>query len=173
MEMEIERKFLVKEIPENLESFPHTLIEQGYLCTNPVVRVRRDGDTYYMTYKGSGKMVRTEYNLPLNAEAYAHLAAKADGYRITKTRYRIPLDHTNQNSRKASCRPATDPSSYAGFIAELDVFTAPGTFVMVEVEFESEEQANTFMPPEWFGEDVTFQREYHNSYMSRFGIPTT
>ena len=39
--MEIERKFLLKEIPENLDTCPYCLIEQGYLCTSPVVRIRR------------------------------------------------------------------------------------------------------------------------------------
>lgn len=84
--MEIERKFLIKTLPHNLESYPHHEIEQGYLCTGPVVRVRKQDDAYYLTYKGSGKMVREEYNLHLTAEAYAHLIEKADGHRITKTR---------------------------------------------------------------------------------------
>ena len=77
--MEIERKFVPVKLPDNLESYPHTRIEQGYLCTTPVVRVRRDGDSYYMTYKGAGMMVREEYNLPLTKEAYEHLIVKADG----------------------------------------------------------------------------------------------
>ena len=62
--MEIERKFLIKELPENLETYPSHLIEQAYLCTKPVVRIRRQDDDYYMTYKGGGLMAREEYNLP-------------------------------------------------------------------------------------------------------------
>ena len=42
--MEIERKYLIKQLPENLTSFEHHLIEQGYLCTEPVVRIRRQDD---------------------------------------------------------------------------------------------------------------------------------
>ena len=45
--MEIERKFLIKELPENLEAYPSHLIEQAYLCTKPVVRIRRQDDDYY------------------------------------------------------------------------------------------------------------------------------
>lgn len=150
--MEIERKFLVKQLPEALESFVSLRIEQGYLCTKPVVRVRRQDDEYYLTYKGGGKMVREEYNLPLNEEAYEHLIQKADGFRIRKTRYRIPL---------AEQEP---------LIADLDIFSEPGELVMVEVEFPSKEAADAFVPPAWFGEEVTFSKEYHNSYMSRFGI---
>lgn len=124
-------------------------IEQAYLCTEPVVRVRREDETYYMTYKGSGMMSREEYNLPLTAEAYEHLREKADGNVISKTRYLIPLSQEN-------------------LTAEVDVFEAPfEPLVMAEVEFESGEQAERFLPPDWFGEEVTFDGRYHNSYMSR------
>lgn len=74
--MEIERKFLIKQIPEGCTSFPCRQIEQAYLNTDPVVRVRRDNDDYYLTYKGKGLLSREEYNLPLNKEAYEHLLAK-------------------------------------------------------------------------------------------------
>ncbi len=63
--MEIERKYLLKQLPSNLDSYASKKIAQGYLCTSPVVRVRRSNDSYYMTYKGAGLMVREEYNLPL------------------------------------------------------------------------------------------------------------
>lgn len=146
--MEIERKYLIKNMPK-LENYKYHKIEQAYLCTNPVVRVRREDESYYMTYKGGGMMAREEYNLPLNREAYEHLIQKADGNVIGKTRYLIPLE-------------------LEGLTIELDVFDSPfESLVLAEVEFESEEQANTFQPPEWFGEDVTFDGRYHNSYMSK------
>ena len=144
--MEIERKFLIKNLPENLEQYDHKEIAQGYLCTSPVVRIRRSNDDYYLTYKGKGMMVREEYNLPLTKEAYLHLKEKIDGRLIEKTRDLISL---------------TDKLT-----AELDVFhgdLAPLT--LVEVEFESVEEANAFTAPEWFGEDVTNDGRYHNSNM--------
>ena len=55
--MEIERKFLVQSLPEHLESFPFHQIEQGYLCTEPVVRIRRQDEEYFLTYKSKGLMV--------------------------------------------------------------------------------------------------------------------
>ena len=70
--MEIERKYLVKELPKHLEQYPVKVISQGYLNTDPVVRVRRSNDKYTLTYKGKGLMVREEYNLPLNKEAFDH-----------------------------------------------------------------------------------------------------
>ena len=54
--MEIERKYLLHELPDNLEQYPHRRIEQGYLCTAPVVRIRKQDDSYWLTYKGSGMM---------------------------------------------------------------------------------------------------------------------
>ncbi|SEW35062.1 CYTH domain-containing protein [[Clostridium] fimetarium] len=146
--MEIERKFLITKLPENLSIYKCRNIEQGYLSTNPVVRVRKDNEDYFLTYKGSGKMVREEYNLPLTKESYYHLIQKADGNIITKKRYEIPT-HDN-------------------LIIELDLFE--GLFqgiTLAEVEFESEEQANSYTPPEWFGLDVTYSSEYHNSNMSK------
>ena len=82
--MEIERKFLIRRLPEDLEQYPFRLLEQGYLNTDPVVRVRKEDDDHYLTYKGKGFLAREEYNLPLNAEAYAHLIQKADGNIIRK-----------------------------------------------------------------------------------------
>ncbi len=146
--MEIERKFLIKKLPDNLTSYKARKIEQAYLCTDPVVRVRRDNDVYYLTYKSRGMIVREEYNLPLTKEAYGHLLAKADGNIITKTRYEIPEKDN--------------------LTIELDVFE--GKFdglLLAEVEFTSEEEALGYIPPEWFGEDVSNSAKYHNSTLSR------
>ena len=96
-------------------------------------------------------MVREEYNLPLTKESYGHLLPKIDGLLIAKTRYLIPL-----NER---------------LTAELDIFEkdlAPLT--LVEVEFDSVEEADKFTAPDWFGEDVTNSGKYHNSYLSRHGL---
>lgn len=145
--MEIERKFLIKELPQNLDLYPCHSLEQGYLSTNPVVRIRKNDDRYELTYKGGGCMVREEYNLPLTEEAYLHLREKIDGRLITKKRYLIP---------------------YKSYTIELDIFAndlAP--LVLAEVEFCSEEDANNFTPPNWFAEDVTFSKLYHNSYLSQ------
>ena len=82
MGQEIERKFLIKELPENLNEYKCHAMVQGYLNTSPVVRVRKEDDTYYLTYKGGGLLSRTEYNLPLNVESFNHLVKKADGHVI-------------------------------------------------------------------------------------------
>ena len=68
--MEIERKYLIEkeQLPKNLSDYPFHRIEQGYLCTSPVVRIRRQDDEYFLTYKSKGLMAREEYNLPLTQE---------------------------------------------------------------------------------------------------------
>ena len=96
--MEIERKYLIRELPENLETYAYHDIEQAYLCTGPVVWIRKDDEQYFLTYKSKGLMIREEYNLPLNRQAYLHLREKADGRIIQKTRYVIPLDEVTDSS---------------------------------------------------------------------------
>lgn len=145
--MEIERKYLVKTLPQNYQNYPVRQIEQGYLCTDPVVRVRRDNDDFYLTYKGRGLLSREEYNLPLNEEAYGHLLAKADGIVLSKRRYLIPWEsHT----------------------IELDIFDGYYQgLILAEVEFHTEEEALSFVPPAWFDRDVTFTGEFQNSRLSK------
>ena len=146
--MEIERKYLVKTLPDHLDQYESKKIAQGYLCTEPVVRIRRSNNDYYLTYKGDGLMVREEYNLPLTKDAYLHLKPKADGLVISKTRYLIPEKN--------------------GLTIELDVFHQEYEgLLLAEVEFSSQEEAESYCPPDWFGEDVTFSVRYHNSTLSR------
>ncbi len=147
--MEIERKYLVakENLPINLEDFEFYEIEQAYLCREPVVRIRKQDNEYILTYKSKGLMVREEYNLPLTEESYQHLLAKSDGKVITKRRYIIPL-------RKK-------------YKVELDIFEGVHKgLVLAEVEFETKEQAEEFVAPGWFGEEVTFTARYHNSTLS-------
>ena len=68
--IEIERKFLVKKLPDNLESYPKKEILQGYLNTSPAIRVRSENEEYFLTYKGSGFIKHSEYNLPLDRENF-------------------------------------------------------------------------------------------------------
>lgn len=160
--MEIERKFTIKKMPDHLEDYPCHHIEQAYLNTNPVVRVRKEDDEYYLTYKGKGLMAREEFNLALNKESYYHLREKADGNVISKKRYLIPLK--NPQFKPGSAVP---PNGYTLTI-ELDVFDEPfDSLVLAEVEFGSKEAAEAFLPPKWFYADVTYEEAYHNSNLSK------
>lgn len=163
--MEIERKFTVKELPANLEEYPHHSIEQAYLCTDPVIRVRKEDNEYYLTYKGNGLLSRQEFNLALTKESYYHLRQKADGNVISKKRYLIPLLNPKFEE---GC--ATPPADYSLTI-ELDIFDEPySPLTLAEVEFGSESAAQAFIPPDWFFEDVTYDSEYHNSNLSKLKL---
>ena len=160
--MEIERKFLVANLPANLDQYPHVDIEQGYLCTSPTLRIRKMGDVYWLTVK-EPQPPTTDYRLPttdnrppittreeefrLTEDKYLLLRAKCDGHIVSKTRYRIPLD---------------------GLTAELDIFHGRHEGLrLVEVEFPSTEAADSFTAPSWFGEDVSTRPEYRNSFLSQ------
>ena len=138
--MEIERKYLIEELPKGYQEFPHVNIEQGYLSTEPVVRIRRSDDDYFKDKKFMENRVITK-------ESYEHLRTKIDGILIHKIRYQIPFE---------------------AYTIELDVFLddlAP--LCLAEVEFDTMEQAENFIPPSWFKEDVTFAGKYNNSNLSR------
>ena len=147
--MEIERKFLIKELPD-LSKYDYVDIEQGYLCTHPVVRIRKKNDKYILTYKGSGLLAHEEIEANLTEDGYNHLVKKIDGNLIVKKRYLIPLEP---------------------YTIELDVFSGHMEgLIMAEVEFPTVEEANSFTPPAWFAKEVTDDRRYHNSEMI-FGNP--
>ena len=134
--MEIERKFTVRKLPDNLDSYPFRIIEQAYLNTDPVIRIRREDNDFYLTYKGRGLMAREEHNLPLNKESYYHLLLKADGNVISKKRYLIPLLNPKFSDEKMQ-----PPEGYSLTI-ELDVFDPPfAPLIMAEVEFGSKTAA--------------------------------
>lgn len=160
--MEIERKFTVKKLPDNLSQYTCHIIEQAYLNTDPVVRIRREDESYYMTYKGKGLLSREEYNLPLNERSYYHLRNKADGNIISKKRYVVPIEHPTFTS---DYDETIDQNSLH---VELDVFEEPfSPLVIAEVEFPSVEMAQAFRPLDWFAQDVTDNPAYHNSNLSR------
>ena len=144
--MEIERKFTIKELPD-LSNYEYKKLTQAYLNTDPVIRIRREDEKYVLTYKGKGLLAREEHNLPLNTGSFEHLLPKADGLIISKTRYLIP---------------------YEKYMIELDIFEGDlAPLIMAEVEFESEDEAHAFVPPSWFDQDVTQDKRYHNSNLSK------
>ena len=152
--MEIERKYLVDRLPEDLDGYPHVEIEQCYLCTSPTVRIRRMGDVFILTVKENlskgraGEAIHNrEEEFLLSADSYERLKSKCEGRPVLKTRYKIPLD--------------------GGLTAELDIFHGVHDGLrLVEVEFPDTEASDAFTPPDWFGEDVSADRRYRNSWLA-------
>lgn len=144
--MEIERKFLIEALPDGLEAYQKLRIEQAYLSTSPVVRIRRMDESYILTCKGNGLMMREEQEMSISQVAYQKLLPKAKGNLIAKDRYLIP---------------------HGEYMIELDIFDPPLAPLMIaEVEFSTEKEAGAFIPPAWFGQDVTFDSAYTNATLS-------
>jgi CYTH domain-containing protein/8-oxo-dGTP pyrophosphatase MutT (NUDIX family) len=144
---EIERKFLVARLPDDLDEHPSERIDQGYLATGDVeVRLRRAGERTRLSVKGGAGLVRTEEEVDLDPSAFDRLWPLTRGRRVEKVRHRIP----------------------AGSVTiELDRYEGKHRgLAVVEVEFESEDDAAAFQPPDWFGEDVTGDPAFANANLA-------
>ena len=152
--MEIEKKYRILELPDNLEQYEKRVIKQGYLCKGPIVRIRKSNNNYILTYKNKKGIDQRyavqsqEIEMELTEEAFLHLMTKVDDYLIEKTRYLIPYQDK--------------------YTIELDIFQGRlSGLCFAEVEFQTEEEAKDFVKPSWFGEDVSFDKRFHNSYLSK------
>lgn len=143
--MEIERKFLVGELPQ-LDGYLHSEIVQGYVSFSPEIRVRQLDDKYYRTEKGEGMIIREENEWEISKSEAEKLFKEVKTNLIEKTRYYIP---------------------YNNYTIELDLYK--GIFkglIVAEVEFDSLDEANAFVPPDWFIEDISEKREYRNKILA-------
>lgn len=155
MAFEIERKFLLSEVPRWLLSCDAVSIKQGYLTASGRVEIRlrvQDGEHLITVKRGHGE-VREEVEVGVDADQFAALWPLSRNRRITKTRYRVPLEDA--------------------LTAEVDVFEGPlRGLITAEVEFPSEAQSRRFRPPSWFSEvELTGDGRYANQNLARFGSP--
>lgn len=148
--IENELSFLVKRMPD-LAGIPGKDIEQHYLSEGEEpLRIRRSGGTYELTKKlnvaGDDLSRREEITVPLDREEYYLLLPLAKRG-LTKTRHYLRLD--------------------GNLTAELDVFHGPlEGLAMVEVEFPDEAARAAFVPPRWFGRDVSQEAWSSNSSLA-------
>ena len=152
-DVERERTFLVADFPELPDS--GSRIRQGYLALDGTVAVRvreaEDGGRT-LTVKGGRGARRTEVEWPIGLDRFNALWELTEGRHVAKTRYRIELPDAT---------------------AELDVFEGALTgLVVVEVEFDDDEQMQAFDPPAWFGPEVTDDDRYSNASLALHGAPT-
>jgi CYTH domain-containing protein len=152
--IERERRYLVAALPTDEADLPSPQrIVQGYLTTGRVtVRVRRTDGTHMLTIKtGSGRN-RVEIERSLASEEFDVLWSEATELRIEKRRHRVALD--------------------GGLVAELDLFDgALAGRRIVEVEFADDASADAFIPPAWFGREVTDDNRYTNASLAKHGWP--
>lgn len=148
---EIERKFLVKgPVPEGM---PFEPIRQGYVTAasdSAEVRLRQKGGACFLTVKSEGGLVRDEYEITIGTAEFETLWPLTEGRRVEKTRHRGQLA--------------------VGLDFELDIFEGRlAPLMLVEVEFPSEEAARAFVPPAWFGDEVTEDKRYRNRSLALSG----
>lgn len=146
---EIERKFLVQKLPDQLGDFPRAEISQGYLVIAPggvQVRLRQSGTSHSLTYKRGEGGARDEREIELTREQFDALWPATKGKRLTKTRYEIGL---------------------GDLVVEIDIYSGRHQGIVVaEVEFPDEKSAREFQPPDWLGKDVTHDPRYSNQLLA-------
>lgn len=144
---EIEKKYLVQALPD-VSEYESTNISQGYLSIEPnEIRIRMMGDECFLTEKGDGTLVRPEKETPISIDAFGILYGMVKGNMIEKTRVFVPVEQ--------------------GYTAELDIYHGfLEGLLTVEVEFPSEQAAEEFIPPIWFGEDVTSDKRFKNKSLA-------
>ncbi len=192
--MEIERKYLISSVPFDLSSYPCRKIEQGYLSTAPVVRIRCfQRKEFFMEIERKYLISSVPFDLSsypcrkieqgyLSTAPVVRIRRDNNDYILTykskgmmiREEYNLPLtkesyEHLKEkiDGRLITKKRYVIPLKDFLFI-ELDIFSGDlAPLMLAEVEFPDEETANHFTPPEWFGEDVTFSSSYHNSTLSK------
>jgi adenylate cyclase len=142
---EIERKFLVKWLPDELKRSRSFVIEQGYLATESAgrqVRLRKRGHAASLTFKLRRDSHREEREIKLSPKQFAALWPGTAGRRLRKVRYEIPWENV---------------------LIELDIYRGRHAgLVVAEVEFPDRATCRRFKAPWWFGREVTGEKRYSN-----------
>jgi adenylate cyclase len=142
---EIERKFLVEWLPDNLKQSRSLVIEQGYLATESAgrqVRLRKTGNAASLTFKVGRGSHREEREIKLSPKQFAVLWPGTAGRRLRKVRYEILWDNV---------------------IIEIDIYRGRHAgLVVAEVEFPDTASCRRFQAPWWFGREVTGEKRYSN-----------
>ncbi len=155
MAIEIEKKYLIRTLPEKLivDLHPNNIL-QGYIAVHEdktEVRIRKFGEDYWQTIKSPGHLSRQEYEWNITQEQFHQLWPLTEGRNLTKNRYLIPYQE-----RKI----------------ELDVYAGRLTgLVVAEVEFDSMKECSAFTPPGWFDEEISGVRKYKNFILASEGLP--
>jgi len=151
--IEIEKKFLINNIPFNITLFPHVKIMQGYISVSPdgtEVRLRKRDRKFFLTVKSAGGISRKEVEIKISEEQFGRLWLFTEGRRIFKTRYNIKYDN---------------------YLIEVDCYEDDlKGFMVAEVEFKNEKDMAGFRPLEWFGKDISDDDRYKNKNLALYGF---
>jgi adenylate cyclase len=147
MAFEIEKKFLIKHLPEAFDKDSYEILEQAYIFSEPETRIRRAGEKFFLTVKSKGDAVREEYEMEISEKIFEKFKAHIETPFIRKKRHEIILED--------------------GLVAELDIYLDFENLITVDVEFANYESMASFIPPSWFGEDISGNLNYKNSLLAR------
>ncbi|GGG07578.1 adenylate cyclase [Paenibacillus albidus] len=154
MALEIERKFLLPEYPERL-------IKAGELK----ILTRQTMDQTYLAIDGAQELrVRKITDLDTGKITYTHTFKDGKGISREEVEYSISAGLYNQMIEAVRAIPLIKTrltGNWNGTIVEIDVYTQLELAVL-EVEFDSLEEAESFQAPAWFGKDVSVERQYSN-----------
>ena len=148
--LEIERKFLVASEAYKQAATSQTRIAQGFLNTDPsrTVRVRIMGEKGFLTVKGASNdsgTTRFEWEIEISVKEATNLIDLCESGILEKIRYEVPSGK---------------------HIFEVDEFLGENKgLVVAEVELNHEDER--FEKPDWLGEEVTGQKKYYNSQLSK------
>lgn len=155
--LEIERKFLIENLPPDYQKFPVKTIRQGYLsyaddyCTT---RIRQRDESYMFCVKqpkSEDSLVRHEVEWPIDKERFDRLWQLTEGRRIEKKRYILPWHNKK---------------------IELDIFEGSlKDLCLAEIEYDSVEEIENIPIPEWFSKELTLDYRFTNSHLAQYGLP--
>lgn len=167
---EIERKFLIdpEKIPFEIKKLPYLDIVQGYVTSiekdltfrlRHVLYRNQDGmplgEEWFQTVKSKGFKIRDEYEIRLLREQFTQMWKLCERLTLHKWRYDLPTDYNlDIVSMYLDC--------YKNKLAGLWT---------LEVEFDTLEDCDRFIPPAWFGKEVTEDFRYTNLQLAINGLP--
>ena len=155
MATEVERKFLLDEVPASVEGSQSIQIEQGYLAIDQraEVRVRRADREFVLTVKAGHGEIRDEVEIPLEEKQFEALWLLTEGRRLRKARHLVPLEGELE--------------------VELDLFEDDlEGLVTAEIEFADVGQSHRFEPPEWLAKEITGDERYAGQSLALNGAPS-
>lgn len=163
--LEIERRFVIdrmSDIPVNPDLPFKVRIIQGYLPGSSFdglqARVRYQlarqisgelSATFSLNMKSGHGLTRNEIEIVLTPQQFNHLFRLCDRY-VEKVRWKLG---TYYQCGDGGLLPV---------VIEINEFTGRHDgLILAEIEFNSEEEANGFSPPIWFGYEVTDNPAYN------------
>lgn len=165
--IEIERKFLVRDDSYKALATSSAHIRQGYLCRSAscTVRVRIAESLAFLTIKSkpaANGFAHYEFEKPISVDEANELLKLALPGIIDKRRWLIPI-------HSLPFRKESEVDSQ--LLCEVDEFFGDNAgLVMAEVELPTED--TPFVHPDFLGDEVTFDKRYYNSYLSQHPFTT-